>query len=85
MCASQISQGQLAASVHVSEDYLAHIFLRELGLSPWEYINHLCVSITVEMLLHTGKPIYSLALESGKNTPTLTVYSRKFTASRRTN
>ncbi|MDR0639333.1 MAG: helix-turn-helix domain-containing protein [Spirochaetaceae bacterium] len=65
MCTSQISRWQLAESVHVSEDYLTRIFRRELGLSPWEYINHLRVSIAAEMLLHTGKPIYTIALDTG--------------------
>jgi DNA-binding LacI/PurR family transcriptional regulator/AraC-like DNA-binding protein len=65
MCTSQISRWKLAASIHVSEDYLTRIFRRELGLSPWEYINHLRVSIAAEMLLYTGEPIYSIALSAG--------------------
>jgi DNA-binding LacI/PurR family transcriptional regulator/AraC-like DNA-binding protein len=65
MGTSQISRWKLAASVHVSEDYFTRIFRRELGLSPWEYINRLRVSIAAEMLLHTGKPIYAIALDTG--------------------
>jgi DNA-binding LacI/PurR family transcriptional regulator/AraC-like DNA-binding protein len=65
MGTSQIFRWKLAASVHVSEDYFTRIFHRELGLSPWEYINRLRVSIAAEMLLHTGKPIYAIALDTG--------------------
>jgi DNA-binding LacI/PurR family transcriptional regulator/AraC-like DNA-binding protein len=70
MGTSQISRRKLAASVHLSEDYFTRIFRRELGLSPWEYINRLRVSIAAEMLLHTGKPIYTIALDTGFKEPT---------------
>jgi AraC-like DNA-binding protein len=62
---SHISRWKLAESVHVSEDYLTRIFHRELGLSPWDYLNRLRVSLAADLLRQTDETIQAIALRTG--------------------
>ncbi|MBO8436805.1 MAG: substrate-binding domain-containing protein [Spirochaetes bacterium] len=61
----QIARWQLAESVNISEDYLARIFRRELGLTPWEYLGIYRIQLSVGLLLRTGKTLSEIAEESG--------------------
>ncbi len=62
---TQISRWKLADSVHVSEDYLTRIFHREIGLSPWEYLNRYRIFQASKMLLHTNFTIYEISEKCG--------------------
>ena len=60
-----ISRWQVADSVHVSEDYLSRIFSRELGITPWEYLNRYRVWQAGRLLAGSGDSIGSIALKTG--------------------
>ena len=60
-----ISRWQLAGAVNISEDYLTRIFRREIGLSPWEYLNRYRIQIASSLLVSTAKPLSAVAEESG--------------------
>jgi DNA-binding LacI/PurR family transcriptional regulator/AraC-like DNA-binding protein len=62
---SHISRWKLAEAVNVSEDYLTRIFRREMGLSPWDYLNRLRVYFAAGLLLKTGGTIQEIAFRSG--------------------
>ena len=62
---SHISRWKLADSVHVSEDYLTRIFHREMGLSLWDYLNHLRIFRAAELLRMTNESIQNIALQTG--------------------
>jgi len=64
---SQISRWKLADSVNVNEDYLTRIFHREMGMSPWDYLNRLRVFLAAEFLRQTDKTIQDIALQTGFN------------------
>ena len=61
----QISRWQVAESVNISEDYLARIFRREVGLSPWEYLGIFRIQLASDMLLNTGKTLSEIAEDTG--------------------
>jgi signal transduction histidine kinase/DNA-binding LacI/PurR family transcriptional regulator/AraC-like DNA-binding protein len=52
--AHTLSRAEIAAAVGVSEDYLSRIFNKELGLSPWEYLNRYRV-LQARLLLTASK------------------------------
>ena len=60
-----LSRWQIADAVHVSEDYLARIFKKELGLSPWDYLNRFRVELASRMLLNSGKSINEVSKATG--------------------
>lgn len=62
---SQISRWQLAEAVNVSEDYLTRIFRKELGLSPWDYLNRYRIHLASEMLRQTAMTINEVASRTG--------------------
>ena len=62
---SAISRGQIADAVNVSEDYLTRIFKREMGLSPWDYLNRYRINLASNLLQETGKSISEIASETG--------------------
>jgi len=64
---SQISRWKLADSINVNEDYLTRIFHREMGMSPWDYLNRLRVFLAAEFLRQTDKTIQDIALQTGFN------------------
>jgi hypothetical protein len=47
-----MTRWQLAEAVHVSEDYLTRIFRKEIGVSPWEYINNHRIHRSINLLRH---------------------------------
>ncbi|QTQ10969.1 helix-turn-helix domain-containing protein [Treponema parvum] len=60
-----ISRWKIAEAVHTSEDYLTRIFHRELGLSPWEYLNIYRIHIACARLRKTDESILTIAEKSG--------------------
>jgi len=60
-----IARWELAEAVGVSEDYLSRIFNRELGLSPWEYLNRYRIYQAKELLHGTNDSISSIAQHVG--------------------
>jgi AraC-like DNA-binding protein len=61
----QISRWQLAESVNVSEDYLTRIFRKELGISPWDYLNRHRVFLATQLLRESSLSINEVASQSG--------------------
>ena len=60
-----ISRWQIADEVHVSEDYLTRVFKRELGLSPWDYLNRYRVWLAGTLLRNTGMSVNEVAEATG--------------------
>ncbi|HSH78032.1 MAG TPA: helix-turn-helix domain-containing protein [Herpetosiphonaceae bacterium] len=63
--ARQISRSELAQAVSTSEDYLSRVFNRELGLSPWQYLNRYRIYQAKELLRRTNDSISSIAQHVG--------------------
>lgn len=61
----QFSRWQLAEAVNVSEDYLTRIFRREIGLSPWDYLNRHRVHLATVLLRQTTLTINEIAGRTG--------------------
>ena len=62
---SAISRWQIADAVNVSEDYLTRIFKKEMGLSPWDYLNRYRINLASSLLQETGKSISEIAEATG--------------------
>jgi signal transduction histidine kinase/DNA-binding LacI/PurR family transcriptional regulator/AraC-like DNA-binding protein len=60
-----ISRWEIAEAIGVSEDYLSRVFSRELGLSPWDYLNRYRVSQAKELLRNTDESIRAIAWQAG--------------------
>jgi YesN/AraC family two-component response regulator len=45
-----LARWEIAAGIGVSEDYLSRLFKREMGISPWEYLNRYRVLQAKELL-----------------------------------
>lgn len=60
-----ITRWKIADAVNVNEDYLTRIFHKEMGLSPWEYLNRLRISLAVDLLIHTSDSVNEIAQKSG--------------------
>ena len=60
-----ISRWQIADAVNVSEDYLTRIFKKEMGLSPWDYLNRYRINLACNLLQETGKSISEIAVATG--------------------
>ncbi len=71
-----ISRREVAEAVGVSENHLTRIFGRELGLSPWDYLNRYRVKQAKELLLCTNNSVASIALQVGFEDPAY--FSRVF-------
>ncbi|MDD2405661.1 MAG: substrate-binding domain-containing protein [Sphaerochaetaceae bacterium] len=63
--AGQLSRWKIADSANVSEDYLTRIFKKELGLSPWEYVNRYRIHLACDLLLHTNLPLSEISIKTG--------------------
>lgn len=61
----QLSRWQLADSVNISEDYLTRIFRKDMGISPWDYLNRYRIQLSSELLVQTGLTINEIALKTG--------------------
>ena len=60
-----LSRWQIADEVHVSEDYLTRVFKKELGLSPWDYLNRYRVWLAGTLLRNTGMSVNDVAEATG--------------------
>jgi signal transduction histidine kinase/DNA-binding LacI/PurR family transcriptional regulator/AraC-like DNA-binding protein len=61
----QLLRWEIAEAIGVSEDYLSRVFLRELGLSLWDYLNRYRINQAKEFLRYTGDSIQAIALKVG--------------------
>jgi len=61
----QITRRQVAKAVGMSEDYLSRLFNRELGLSPWDYLNRLRIQHAKERLRESDDSIQVVARRVG--------------------
>jgi signal transduction histidine kinase/AraC-like DNA-binding protein/DNA-binding response OmpR family regulator/ABC-type sugar transport system substrate-binding protein len=71
-----LSRLEIANAIGVSENYLTHIFGRELGLSPWQYLNRYRIKQARDLLRRTSDSITAVALQVGFNDPAY--FSRVF-------
>lgn len=60
-----ISRWQLAEAVNISEDYLTRIFRKEVGISPWDYLNRYRIQLACKLLTQTGLSINEIAQDTG--------------------
>jgi signal transduction histidine kinase/AraC-like DNA-binding protein len=60
-----LARWEIAESIGVSEDYLSRLFKRELGISPWDYLNRYRVSQAKESLHLSLDNIGEIALKVG--------------------
>jgi signal transduction histidine kinase/DNA-binding LacI/PurR family transcriptional regulator/AraC-like DNA-binding protein len=60
-----ISRWELAQEVGVSEDYLSRVFSRELGLSPWDYLNRYRIAQARALLRSGSASISAVAQQVG--------------------
>ena len=74
--ASPLSRREIADAIGVSENHLSRIFRRELGITPWDYLNRYRIKQAKELLISTDRSITSVALEVGFNDPAY--FSRVF-------
>jgi len=65
MATGQVTRQQLADAVKISEDYLTRIFRKDMGISPWDYLNRYRVQLASELLLQTGMTINEIASRTG--------------------
>jgi signal transduction histidine kinase/AraC-like DNA-binding protein/DNA-binding LacI/PurR family transcriptional regulator len=71
-----LSRREIADAIGVSKNHLTRIFGRELGITPWEYLNRYRIKQAKELLTHTSDSITSVALQVGFNDPAY--FSRVF-------
>ena len=60
-----LSRWEIAGAVGVSEDYLTRVFNRELGISPWEYLNRYRVLQAQNLLTTTSHSVGAIAKQVG--------------------
>jgi signal transduction histidine kinase/DNA-binding LacI/PurR family transcriptional regulator/AraC-like DNA-binding protein len=60
-----LSRWEMAKAIGISEDYLSRVFNRELGLSPWDYLNRYRVLQAKTLLRHTSNSIRTIAHKVG--------------------
>ena len=60
-----VTRWKLAEAVNASEDYLCRVFHRELGLSPWDFLNRYRVHRAKELLTTTRDSIKTIAAAIG--------------------
>lgn len=60
-----LARWEIASAIGVSEDYLSRVFHRELGLSPWRYLNRYRIEQAKQLLRHTNSTIKAIASQVG--------------------
>jgi AraC-like DNA-binding protein len=60
-----VSRWEIAEAVGASEDYLSRVFHRELGISPWDYLNRYRVLQSKKQLLNTTESVGAIARQVG--------------------
>jgi AraC-like DNA-binding protein len=63
--ARPLARWEVAQAAGASEDYLGRIFLRELGLSPWDYLTRCRVQQAKDLLQNTTLTIQVIARQVG--------------------
>jgi AraC-like DNA-binding protein/CheY-like chemotaxis protein len=71
-----LSREEVAAGIGVNEDYLTRVFSREIGISPWDYLNRYRIFRAKELLIQTDKSISQIARQVGFSDPAY--FSRVF-------
>jgi signal transduction histidine kinase/DNA-binding LacI/PurR family transcriptional regulator/AraC-like DNA-binding protein len=64
-----LARWEIANAVGASEDYLSRVFHRELGLSPWDYLNRYRVEQAKQLLRRTNNAIGAIASQVGFKDP----------------
>lgn len=62
--ARPLARWEIAEAIGVSEDYLSRVFSRELGLSPWDYVNRYRIYPAQELLRRTSGSIRVIPLNT---------------------
>lgn len=65
----KISVEQLAENCSISPQHLRRLFCKHLGTSPIKYINHLKISLAVDMLRTSDSSIKEIAYDLGFDNP----------------
>jgi len=71
-----ISRSEMADEIGVNEDYLTRVFKKELGISPWDYLNRYRIYQAKESLRLTHKSIRQIGRQVGFSD--LSYFSRVF-------
>jgi len=71
-----LSRWEIAEAVGVSGDYLTRVFSRELGLTPWDYLNRYRTLQAKSLLRNTDENIACIARQVGFHDPAY--FSRVF-------
>ena len=71
-----LSVQQIARKVHLSESHFAHLFKKETGMTPVNFINRCRISYAMELLRNENLPIIEIAFECGFRS--LTHFNRTF-------
>jgi signal transduction histidine kinase/AraC-like DNA-binding protein len=74
--ARPLARWEIAEGLGLSEDYLSRVFNRELGLSPWDYLNRYRVAQARELLRLTHDSINHIGRRVGFSDPAY--FSRVF-------
>ncbi len=74
--ARSLARWEIAESIGVNEDYLSRLFNRELGISPWDYLNRYRISRAKELLRLTHDSISRIGHRVGFSDPAY--FSRVF-------
>ena len=62
---SPIKRSQIAASIHMNEEYLSRIFKKEVGVSLVEYITEVKLKAAENLLKHTQLSISQISVQLG--------------------
>jgi signal transduction histidine kinase/AraC-like DNA-binding protein len=71
-----ISRSELADEIGINQDYLTRVFKKELGISPWDYLNRYRIYHAKENLRLTHKSIRQISYQVGFSD--LSYFSRVF-------
>jgi len=63
--ARSLARWEIAEAIGASEDYLTRVFNRELGLSPWDFLNRYRIGRAKELLRTTDDNIRAIAQQVG--------------------
>ncbi len=60
-----LTRWEIAEAIGISEDYLTRLFTRELGISPWDYLNRFRILKAKTLLTTTSHNIGAIARQVG--------------------
>jgi signal transduction histidine kinase/AraC-like DNA-binding protein len=63
--ARPLARWEIAEAIGVSENYLSRVFIQELGLAPWDYLNRFRVSQAKALFRRTQGSVKSVAAQVG--------------------